>query len=213
MNWFFPRRGRRRRRQAIFTWVLYVRGSKSTFTLGSIFFCLLACLLASDWKRDDFCIFCMPLRGRELTKNAISSPQTLTNSLPDDVGSSCDLWQTCVWTRPLLNPRVRFPRFFWVCVFWFLYGSEIQRARRSPDNADLFSFLLSFLFLPARAVNIYTKPHILRHVHAVFHSYKPPTIRASFHPIADTWSPVECAPPEKKYITHFSVVLSCVCIF
>lgn len=72
----------------------------------------------------------------------------------------------------------------------------------------MFSFLLSFLFLPARAVNIYTKPHILVLALALSHIFSLDRALSRRH-VEPT---VECAPI-KKYITHFSVVLSCVCVY
>lgn len=76
-----------------------------------------------------------------------------------------------------------------------------------PDNADLFSFLLSFLFLPARAVNIYTKPHILVTFLSLSHIFSPDRALSRRH-VEPT---VECAPPEKKiYYTFFSGSFVCV---
>lgn len=97
----------------------------------------------------------------------------------------------------------RFPRFN-------AFSSD-RKTALVPDNADLFSFLLSFLFLPARAVNIYTKPHILAVSLSLFHT--------SFHPIAhslslaDTWSPQLNVLPPKKNILHIFQWFFRVCVF
>lgn len=76
----------------------------------------------------------------------------------------------------------------------------------------MFSFLLSFLFLPARAINIYTKPHIRDLARSLTRTQQ--HIRASFHPISrrHVEPTVECAPP-KKNILHIFQWIFRVCVF
>lgn len=77
-----------------------------------------------------------------------------------------------------------------------------------PDNADLFSFLLSFLFLPARGKYL----HKATHTHSLSLSdiFSPDRALSRRH-VEPT---VECAPQaEKIYYTFFSGSFVFMCVF